>query len=122
MPTIRFSREDINSRKQLPPNWYKMELREVTEETAKDGQSTNWVCKFIVTEAKDPDAVGTVIRHWFNEKAMGRVIDFLRCFLGGDVEEGASYELNDVIGQPVLGFVKYDPERKWNSIEDFRKA
>lgn len=122
MPTIRFTREDINQRKQLSANWYKVVLKEVNEETAKDGQSINWVCKFVVTEAKDPDLVGTPIRHWFNEKAMGRVLDYVKCFLGGDIEEGVGYELTDTIDRPILAYIKYDPERKFNTIEDFRKA
>lgn len=122
MPEVRFTREDLNQRKQLSPNWYKVILMEVKEETAKDGQSTNWVCKFIVTESNNPDAIGTPVRHWFNEKAMGRVIDFITCFISGDIEEGRAYDLSDAIDRPVLAFIKYDPERKFNTIEDFRRV
>ena len=122
MPRVSFTQEDLKQRKQLSPSWYRVVLKVVNEETAKDGMSTNWVCKFVITEANDPSAVGTPVRHWFNEKAMGRVIDFVRCFINGEVEEGQGYELSDCIDRPVLAFIKYDPERKFNTIEDFRKA
>jgi hypothetical protein len=120
MPKIRFTKEDILQKTQLPPNWYKVVCKEVNQETAKDGQSTNWVCKFQVLEPAS--AAGVPVKHWFNEKAMGRIVDYITCFTSQGVDTEKEYELNDTIDRPVLAYIHYDAERKFNSIDDFKKV
>ena len=119
MPKITFSKEDVMQRNQLQPKWYKVVLREVTEELSSKGDSTNWVCKFVVT---DGDQSGTPVRHWFNEKAMGRVLDFVQCFLNTQVSTDKEYEISEIIDRPVLAYIHFDAERKFNVIDDFKKV
>jgi len=117
MPKIKFTKEDVLQRNQLDASWYKVAAKEVVEETAKDGVSTNWVTKFVILEG--PQA-GVPIRHWFNEKAMGRVVDYVKCFTAGKVDLEKEYELEDTVDRPVLAYCHYDQKMKFNVIDDFR--
>ncbi len=125
MPAVKFSKEFLTSRSRLAPNWYKLRVGTWTEETSKAGDSMNWVGSFTVDDGPDK---GTVIKHWFNEKANGRVTDYLLVFTNGDMkklEEIATGKdvvdlLNQTAGREISGFAKYDMERKWNTIEDFK--
>lgn len=118
MPKVSFTKEDVLQRNQLDVGWYKVVAKEVNQETAKDGVSTNWVTKFIVVGGPSD---GVPMRHWFNEKAMGRVVDYVKCFITEtDIEMGKEYELDDTIDRPVMAYCYYDQKMKFNVIEDFR--
>lgn len=126
MPGVKFTKEDVMSSKRIPPAWYKLLVKEFTEAKSKDGLSTNFVGQFAIDEGP---LTSTPIRLYFNEQMMGRVMDFVRCFTKtqSDEELSKATEGHDVIdvlqqtvGRHVDGFARYDPERKWNTIDDFR--
>ena len=119
MPKIRFSEEDLLERNQLSAGWRKLKVKSVSEGVGKkDPTSTVWECVFVVSDGSKDN--GTPIRHWFSEKAMGRVVDFIKAFTGGKAEKDKEYELDDTVGREVMGYCKYDVDQKWNTIEDFK--
>jgi len=118
MPTVTFSEQDLLERNQLPAGWYKMKVESVDEGLGKkDPTSIVWEIKFIITDEKQTN---TPIRHWLSEKARGRVVDFVRCFTGGEVEKEKKYELSETIGREILGYTLYDPNQGFNVIKDFK--
>ena len=79
MPEIRFTQEDILERTQLSPGWRTLVCKSVTEGQGKtDPTSTVYTCMFSVDNGSE---TGVPIRHWFSEKAMGRIVDYIRCFV-----------------------------------------
>jgi hypothetical protein len=120
MPKVTFTKENLLERTQLTAGWRKLKVKSVDEGPGKsDPTSTVWETVFIVDDGKD---LGVPIRHWFSEKQMGRVAEFLRCFTGGQIEEGKVYEMNDAVGRAVDGYCRYHPDQKWNVIDDFRPS
>lgn len=120
MPGVSFTKENLLERERLDPTWYELEVTGVEEKMSKGGDSTNWVTSFKV--AAGPKA-GTPIRLYFNEKAMGRIVDFMQAF-GAKESDLVGKSVIDVmqrtIGKKVSGFCKFDPEFKWNTIEEFK--
>jgi hypothetical protein len=119
MPKITFTQENLLERNQLEAGWYKFLVKEITEGPGKsDPTSTVYTTDFVVA---DGPAKNTPVKHWFTEKQMGRIVDFLKCFLGGkSAEAGREYDLSDTKGRHVMGYVKYDTERAQNVIEAFK--
>jgi hypothetical protein len=119
MPQIKFSQENLLERKQLTAGWRKLRVKSIEEGPGKkDPTSTVWECMFIVND-NTPDN-GVPIRHWFSEKAMGRAVDFIKCFTGGKVDVDKVYELSECINRDVMGHCHYDIDQKFNVIEDWR--
>lgn len=119
MPKVTFTQEDVLQKTKLDAGWYPMKAVEIVEAVAKDKVSTNWVTKFVISEGP---MAGVPIRHWFNEKAMGRVMDFLACFTGGKIDTGKEYELDQSLNRPILGFASFNSEMGFNTIQDFKPA
>jgi hypothetical protein len=120
MPEVKFTKENLLERTQLSPGWRLLKVKEMEEGPGKsDPTSTVWSYIFIVHAGPE---VGVPIRHWFSEKAMGRLVDFVKCFTGGKVEEGKSYDLNSTVNRLVEGYVQYDLQQGFNVIKDFRPA
>ena len=122
MPEVKFTQEDILERTQLAPGWREMVCKSVEEGPGKnDPSSIVYTCMFVV-ECACPEN-GVPIRHWFSEKAMGRVVDYIKCFIpGGKVEPGKAYELAQTIGMKVGGYCQYDLAQGYNVIKDWRPA
>ena len=119
MPKIQFTEENMLERQQLEATWYKLKVVSVIEGPGKsDPKSTVYTVDFIVDEGPSK---GVPIKHWFSEKAMGRIVDFLKAFTA-KVEAGKEYDLADTISRHVMGFVKYDEDRQQNTIDAFKKA
>jgi len=118
MPKIKFSQENLLERNQLAPGWRKLKVKSIEEGPGKsDPTSIVWTCVFVVNDGSKDN--GTPIRHWFSEKAMGRLVDFIRA-VAGKVDAEKEYELNDAVNREVMGYCKYDIEQKFNTIEDWR--
>ena len=120
MPRIKFSQEDLMSATQLEPAWYKLKIKAITEESSKDGDSMNWIVDVIVF---DGPKAGTPIRAYLNEKGpgMGVRVNFIQSFVGGKLEKDKDYgELDQLVGREASGYCFYDPERRWNTIKDFK--
>ena len=120
MPEIQFTKENLLERKQLKAGWRKLKVKSVDEAKGKnDPESIVWPIVFIVDEGED---AGVPVNHWFSEKAMGRLVDFIRCFTGGNVDAGKTYKLEDTVGRHVRGYCEYDVKQGWNVIRDFQPA
>src|SRR5258708_22794821 len=117
MPGLRFTKEDTLARNQLPTTWYKFNIKAYKQDTAKDGESINHVVDFVVADGAQQ---GTPVRHWFSEKAMGRIVDFFKVFTGGKVDVGKEYNFEDVVGKQILGYAGWDVKMNFNKIEDFK--
>ena len=118
MPTINFTKENLLERKQLKAGWRKLKVKSIDEGPGKnDPDSIVWPVIFIVDEGDD---LGTPVNHWFTEKQMGRLSEFVACFTGGKIEPGKDYSLEQTIGKHVMGYVEYDIKSGFNSIKDFK--
>lgn len=120
MPIVRFTKENLLERKQLQPGWRVLEVKSIEEGPGKnDPSSIVYACKLTISDG--PEA-GVPINHWFSEKAQGRIVDFVKCFVPGEVEEGKDYELAQTVGKKVGGYCKYNMSQGFNVIEDWRPA
>lgn len=121
MPKVRFSDSDLLASNQLDANWYKLTVKGLSEwKPGKSDPTSNVIeADFVVKEG--PKA-GTPLKHWFSEKSIGTSFDSMAPFVKSftDVNAGKDYELSDVIGRDLLGYVVYNSERKANEIREFR--
>lgn len=117
MPEVSFTKENLLERNQLSAGWRRLKVKEVNEGPGKsDPTSTVYPITFIVEEGPDS---GTPINHWFTEKQMGRMSDFIKCFVD-KVEIGKKYELSSTVGRSVMGYCQYDTGTGFNVIKDFQ--
>jgi hypothetical protein len=121
MPEIKFSQEDLLERTALNAGWRVLVCKSIEEGPGKnDPTSIVYPCVFVVDEGKE---IGVPIRHWFSEKAPGRIVDYIKCFVpGGKLEAGKVYELNQTVGLRVEGYCLYDQKQGYNTIQDWRPA
>jgi len=114
---VRFSQEDLLGGKELKPGLRKLKVKSVSEAPgSKDPESTTYPIKLVVEEG--PDA-GVPINHWFSEKQMFRLVEFLKCFTGGVADVNKEYTLDDVVGKSVMAQCGYDIKTGFNSISAF---
>jgi hypothetical protein len=120
MPGITFTKENLLERKQLKAGWRVLKVKSVTEKPGTaDPESTTYPVTFIVESGED---IGAPVNHWFTEKQLGRLAEFIKCFVSGDVQVGKTYELSDTVGKMVQGYVEYDIKTGFNTIKDFKPA
>ena len=119
MPEMSFSEENLLERKQLKAGWRVLKVKSTSEATGKkDPESTTWPTIFVIDEGED---LGVPVTHWFTEKQMGRLAEFIKCFIpNGKVEANKSYKLDDTVGRRVKGYVEYDIKSGFNVIKDFQ--
>jgi hypothetical protein len=118
MPSVTFTKENLLERKQLKAGWRKLKIKSVSEGPGKnDPDSTVWPFVFIIDEGED---LGVPVNHWFTEKQMGRLSEFVACFTGGQVKEGVEIKLESLTGRHVMGYVEYDIKSGFNTIKDFK--
>lgn len=117
MPEVTFTKENLLERKQLKAGWRRLRVKEVSEAKGKnDPDSITWPVVFIVEDGPDQ---GVPINHWFTEKQMGRLSEFIKCFIKGEVQTGKAYLLEDTLGKTVRGYCEYDIKSGFNVIKDF---
>jgi hypothetical protein len=119
MPKIRFTKENLLERKQLKAGWRKLKVKEISDDTPgkNDPDSITWPATFIVDGGDDD---GVPIKHWFTEKQMGRLSEYIQCFTAGSVDLNKDYELKDTVGRSVMGYCEYDIKQGFNTIRDFK--
>lgn len=83
-----------------------------------DPDSITWPTVFIIEEPAED--LGVPVNHWFTEKQMGRLSEFIRCFTGGAVDPNKKYKLEDTVGRYIMGYIEYDIKTGFNSIKDFK--
>lgn len=117
MPEVQFTKENLLERKQLKAGWRKLKVKSVDERPGvNDPDSITWPTIFVVDEGDD---TGVPVNHWFTEKQMGRLAEFVKCF-SGDVDTTKKYKLEQLVGRTVMGYVEYDIKTGFNTIKDFR--
>jgi len=126
MPKVKFSKSDLLATNQLDATWYKLQVRGISEwkPGKTDPTSNNIEADFVVV---DGPKAGTPLKHWFSEKAIGTSFDMLAEFTAtftdsGKAEQDKEYDLNSVIGKEVAAYIVFDPERKQNTIKNFRNV
>ena len=120
MPEIQFTKENLLERKQHKAGWRELKVKSVSEGPGKnDPDSTVWPIIFIIDDGED---LGVPVNHWFTEKQMGRLSEFIACFTGGQVDVTKKYKLEDTIGRNIQGYVEYDIKTGFNSIKDFKPS
>lgn len=120
MPEVSFTKENLLERKQLKAGWRELVVKSVGEGPGKnDPDSTVWPFVFTIDEGED---LGVPVNHWFTEKQMGRLSEFINCFTGGAVDVNKKYKLEDTVGRHVIGYVEYDIKNGFNTIKDFKPS
>lgn len=121
---LNITPDDVKRNKLIKPGWFNFRITEVKEEPAADKQSVNIV---IDLEGLEGDSLGVPVRHWFNEKAPGFAIPFVKA-TGGRVteEEGIdpNYDFAAQKGKVVKAKVitsrgKSGEDRPRNAIDDW---
>lgn len=121
MPEVSFTKENLLERKQLKAGWRVLKVKSVDEKAGKnDPESIVWPVVFII-DAPAEDA-GVPVNHWFTEKQMGRLAEFIKCFTNGVVDPSKKYRLEDTVGRNVRGYCEYDIQSGFNVIKDFQPA
>lgn len=108
---VKFSPEDMKRGTLLDVEWYTVQIDEVTEAIAKNGQSTNYVLKgTILRNATTGDSKynGFPTPYWnFNSKAPGFMIGFFKA-LNINVEADKAYDLEAAKGKVLDVFIEHD--------------
>lgn len=118
MPKVRFSQEDLLQNKQLDAGFYKLKVKAITEgKGTTDPTSTTYTTDFVIEEGPNK---GVPIRHWFSEKRMGNLVEFVRCF--GKVGSEEDVELSDTVGRNVIAYIQYEEGAfAGNKIKGFKR-
>jgi hypothetical protein len=121
MPKFRFNDDDMMGRRQLTPAWRELEILSITEEQGKtDPTSTNYVVKVVVSSGEDAKVQ---IMNWFSttkEPGRGNFAHFLTCFIQGKPDKTKDYDLDMLKGRKIEGYCRYNLERGWNEVTDWR--
>lgn len=121
MPGLSFviTREDMLRSKVIEPGWYKVVIKNVTQEPAKTDGSTNTWVDMVITDGPSKDVP---LRKNFSEKAPGFAVPFLAA-LGTSVgEQGMTVDMSLAKGKSLLVYVlnKSYNNQMQNSVEDFK--
>jgi hypothetical protein len=121
MPEVKFTQEDLLERTKLAPGWRTLICKSVEEGPGKnDPSSIVYPCVFVVDGGPEN---GVPIRHWFSEKAPGRMVEYVECFVpNGKLEPGKVYELSQTVGKKIRGFCKFDQKQGYNIIDGWEPA
>jgi hypothetical protein len=121
MPGLTFtiSKEDILRSKVVTPGWYKMTIRNVTQEPASTDGSTNTIIDFLISEG---EFAGVPIKRYFSEKAAGMAVNFFTACGATVGSEGATIEVEKCKGRTIMVYVINDMYngRPTNKAEDFK--
>jgi hypothetical protein len=117
MPDVTFTQEDIVSSVAMEAGWQPIALKDVSEGPGtKDPSSTTWRCEFVVM---DGPYKGATILHYFSNKMMKNVINYIACFVAKPVA-GQSYPLEGTKDKLVQGYCQHDISFNNNKIVSFK--
>jgi hypothetical protein len=109
MPSrVTFSTDDILRSKIVPPGWYSLLVKSMSEEQAGTDGSDLYVYRLIVQGGGDPkqgDVKGVPLRFQISEKGLSFGVEFLQA-CGQEVKNGVPVELAKVVGANIEGFVQ----------------
>jgi hypothetical protein len=118
MPAVSFTKENLLERKQLKAGWRKLKVKSISEGPGKsDPDSTVYPVVLVIDDGED---LGTPVNHWFTEKQMGRLSEFVACFTGGVVDPNKEYSLDSIVGRHIMGYCEFDIKTGFNVIKDFK--
>jgi len=107
MPIIGFDEQDFLRGKIVAPGWYLMEIKEVGEKLAANGESTNFPTEGVILQNDDDgskDFAGVPIIWNFNSKFKSAVIAFLAA-MGQEVQPNQRVDLSAASGKKVAVYV-----------------
>ncbi len=107
MPVIGFDQEDFLRGKIVAPAWYVMDIKEIGEKPAANGESTNYPCEGRIVCNDDDgstDFAGVPVTWNFNSKYKSAVIAFLSA-MGQELAPGQRVELKAAEGRKVAVYV-----------------
>lgn len=124
MPGIRFTKEDLLKKVKLKADWYVAKIKEVTEKTAKSGESNNIIVDWVVTKG---EFAGTPIRVWYNEQVPDSLVELLQVMGASEqqlLNTDAIELVRKLVGTELQIFVHYEPNGDFpgNKIDQYRKA
>lgn len=107
MPIVGFEQEDFLRGKIVAPGWYLMEVKEVGEKPAANGESTNFPTEARIICNDDDgslDFAGVPIVWNFNSKFKSAILGFLAA-MGQEVQPGQRVELKAAEGRKVAVYI-----------------
>lgn len=118
--SFTITREDMLRSKVLEPGWYKMFIKNVTQEPAGTDGSTNTILDHVVVQ--DGPFKDVPVRRWFSEKAPGFAVPLLIACGAKVGESGGTFNMESCKGKTVMAYVENDmyQGRPTNKITDYR--
>jgi hypothetical protein len=118
--TFTITREDMLRGKTVEPGWYKLYVKNVSQEPATTDGSTNTIIDFTVVEEgafKD-----VPLRRYFSEKAPGFIVPFLVACGAKMGADGGTFNMENCRGKTIMGYIINEMynNRPTNKVEDFR--
>ena len=113
---------DVASSNQLPANWYKLKLVDVTSGPGtSDPNSITWTCKYVVTT--EGPFKNTPLVDWPNSKNMGKASAMLRAFTK-NIAPGTAFNQADLKDRECIAQCAYDAKGDFrgNKILAFKEA
>ncbi len=108
MPVIGFDEQDFLRGKIVAPGWYLMEIKEVGEKPAANGESTNYPTEGTILQNDDDsskDYAGVPVIWNFNSKYKSAIIAFMAA-MGQELTPGMRVELKAAEGRKVAVYVE----------------
>lgn len=111
MSVIGFSQDDILRSKIVEPGFYLVDIKEVSEEMAKDGKSKNYkIDKAVIMRNADngDEKYGGVPLppNWqFNSKRLDFLVGFYEALTGSEVTAETKMEWKGVAGNQIVAFI-----------------
>lgn len=106
--------------KTIEPGWYKLFIKNVSQEPASTDGSTNTIFDFtVVDEGPFKDVP---VRRFFSEKAPGFAVPLLVACGAKVGADGGAFNMENCKGKTILGYIAngmYN-NRATNQVEDFR--
>ena len=115
------TREDVLRTKTIEPGWYKVIVKNVTQEPAKTDGSTNTWIDMTIAEGPNKDVP---LRRNFNEKAPGFALPFIVALGGTISDQGATFDMERAKGKSLMVYVSngmYNNKLQ-NNVDDFKAA
>ena len=118
MPKVSFTKENLLETNQLEAGWRILDVKSISnwKKGVNDPTSLTIEALFVVAEG---NGAGTPVKHWFSEKQMGRLSNYVKCFVA-KLEPGKELDLGETVGRKVQGYCEYDIKSGFNTIKDFR--
>lgn len=116
---VTFSASDLAASNQLEAGWYPLVIDSIVSGPGKsDPNSITWKIDLHVASGPFKD---TPIKEFASSKMNARLVSLIKCF-DKDPKPGKSYDLTQLIGKVVQGWVSFDDDGQFrnNKVKDFK--